>query len=118
MAVMRTGTLICLNAQGVELLLVHQSTSVIESAARMAFVLRNDVKVRNIVPFDSNAQKANAEQKDLKEVHENAQLIGGGDGSTKGNNSAAKKGEPEIGRNDPCPCGSGKKYKKCHGIGK
>lgn len=22
---------------------------------------------------------------------------------------------PEIGRNDPCPCGSGKKYKKCHG---
>ena len=20
-----------------------------------------------------------------------------------------------IGRNDPCPCGSGKKYKKCHG---
>jgi preprotein translocase subunit SecA len=72
----------------------------------------------NIVPFDSNAQKANAEQKDLKEVHENAQLIGGGDGSTKGNNSAAKKGEPEIGRNDPCPCGSGKKYKKCHGIGK
>jgi hypothetical protein len=22
---------------------------------------------------------------------------------------------PEIGRNDPCPCGSGRKYKKCHG---
>ncbi len=21
---------------------------------------------------------------------------------------------PKIGRNDPCPCGSGKKYKKCH----
>jgi preprotein translocase subunit SecA len=24
---------------------------------------------------------------------------------------------PKVGRNDPCPCGSGKKYKKCHGIG-
>jgi preprotein translocase subunit SecA len=23
---------------------------------------------------------------------------------------------PEVGRNDPCPCGSGKKYKKCHGV--
>lgn len=23
---------------------------------------------------------------------------------------------PKVGRNDPCPCGSGKKYKKCHGI--
>jgi preprotein translocase subunit SecA len=22
---------------------------------------------------------------------------------------------PRIGRNDPCPCGSGKKFKKCHG---
>jgi preprotein translocase subunit SecA len=25
---------------------------------------------------------------------------------------------PEVGRNDPCPCGSGKKYKKCHGVGR
>ncbi|HEY0811367.1 MAG TPA: preprotein translocase subunit SecA [Longimicrobiales bacterium] len=25
--------------------------------------------------------------------------------------------EPKVGRNDPCPCGSGKKYKKCHGLG-
>jgi len=24
---------------------------------------------------------------------------------------------PKVGRNDPCPCGSGKKYKKCHGQG-
>ena len=24
----------------------------------------------------------------------------------------------KIGRNDPCPCGSGKKYKKCHGMTK
>jgi len=27
------------------------------------------------------------------------------------------KAEPKIGRNDPCPCGSGKKYKNCHGRG-
>lgn len=26
-----------------------------------------------------------------------------------------KRQEPKVGRNDPCPCGSGKKYKKCHG---
>jgi preprotein translocase subunit SecA len=34
-------------------------------------------------------------------------------------NEAAKqqqiKGVVKIGRNDPCPCGSGKKYKACHG---
>jgi preprotein translocase subunit SecA len=27
----------------------------------------------------------------------------------------AQRSEPKVGRNDPCPCGSGKKYKKCHG---
>ncbi|MEP7166540.1 MAG: preprotein translocase subunit SecA [Candidatus Woesebacteria bacterium] len=29
--------------------------------------------------------------------------------------SEAGVSAPKIGRNDPCPCGSGKKYKKCHG---
>ena len=23
---------------------------------------------------------------------------------------------PKVGRNEPCPCGSGLKYKKCHGL--
>jgi preprotein translocase subunit SecA len=27
------------------------------------------------------------------------------------------RGAAKVGRNDPCPCGSGKKYKKCHGAG-
>ena len=28
---------------------------------------------------------------------------------------AAAGAVPKVGRNDPCPCGSGKKYKQCHG---
>jgi uncharacterized protein YchJ len=35
----------------------------------------------------------------------------GGDDVVK----TVKREEPKVGRNDPCPCGSGKKYKKCHG---
>jgi preprotein translocase subunit SecA len=35
----------------------------------------------------------------------------GGDDTIK----QVKRDEPKVGRNDPCPCGSGKKYKKCHG---
>jgi preprotein translocase subunit SecA len=27
----------------------------------------------------------------------------------------AKREADKVGRNDPCPCGSGKKYKRCHG---
>src|SRR5215216_1326920 len=30
--------------------------------------------------------------------------------------SPRKRTEAKVGRNDPCPCGSGKKYKKCHGM--
>jgi preprotein translocase subunit SecA len=30
-------------------------------------------------------------------------------------NQTVANGGPKVGRNDPCPCGSGKKYKKCHG---
>ena len=26
-----------------------------------------------------------------------------------------RRDQPKVGRNDPCPCGSGKKYKHCHG---
>ena len=26
-----------------------------------------------------------------------------------------ERAQPKIGRNDPCPCGSGRKYKQCHG---
>jgi preprotein translocase subunit SecA len=36
---------------------------------------------------------------------------GGDDAEVK----TVRRDEPKIGRNDPCYCGSGKKYKKCHG---
>jgi preprotein translocase subunit SecA len=29
--------------------------------------------------------------------------------------AGATRNKAQVGRNDPCPCGSGKKYKKCHG---
>ncbi len=32
-----------------------------------------------------------------------------------GNLETVRRAAPKVGRNDPCPCGSGKKYKKCHG---
>ncbi|MDD4973506.1 MAG: preprotein translocase subunit SecA [Bacteriovorax sp.] len=35
---------------------------------------------------------------------------------TKAIQSAIKRGATKVGRNDPCPCGSGKKFKQCHGV--
>ena len=35
---------------------------------------------------------------------------------TQKENTQPIRVEKKVGRNDPCPCGSGKKYKKCHGL--
>ncbi|HJZ82689.1 MAG TPA: preprotein translocase subunit SecA [Pyrinomonadaceae bacterium] len=36
-------------------------------------------------------------------------------GEEAGKIKTVVRDQPKVGRNDPCPCGSGKKYKKCHG---
>jgi len=43
---------------------------------------------------------------------EQARIAGGGEQKTV---QQVVRGADKVGRNDPCPCGSGKKYKKCHG---
>jgi preprotein translocase subunit SecA len=36
-------------------------------------------------------------------------------GEAEAKGETIRRDKPKVGRNDPCPCGSGKKYKKCHG---
>jgi preprotein translocase subunit SecA len=50
-------------------------------------------------------------EKELKDL----QFIGN-DGGITASKPVSNGGAPKVGRNDPCPCGSGKKYKKCHGV--
>jgi preprotein translocase subunit SecA len=50
------------------------------------------------------------ERKKKREL-EAASMAGGSNG---GGTNQRRSGE-KVGRNDPCPCGSGKKFKKCHG---
>jgi preprotein translocase subunit SecA len=44
-----------------------------------------------------------------------AEAGGGGDGAPAAKQETVVRAQPKVGRNDPCPCGSGRKYKKCHG---
>ena len=41
---------------------------------------------------------------------------GGAQAQVKADNSGSGLDFSNVGRNDPCPCGSGKKFKKCHGV--
>jgi len=49
----------------------------------------------------------------LTEVH--AEAGADGEAPRPKQETVVRQG-PKVGRNDPCPCGSGKKYKKCHGV--
>jgi preprotein translocase subunit SecA len=52
---------------------------------------------------------------DLKQPKEQKLAFSGGDGATPEKKKPVKREKKKIGRNAPCPCGSGKKYKKCCG---
>jgi len=68
--------------------------------------------VLRLLPQLAGGMFARRETPEMREVHESAQSIGRRDGNAKAH--AAKRAEQnQIGRNDPCPCGSGLKYKKC-----
>ncbi|WLV26049.1 preprotein translocase subunit SecA [Aciduricibacillus chroicocephali] len=70
-----------------------------------------------VATYIMKAQVAESENIEREEVAKNTQAVAGG-----GTNEEEKKKKPivhgeRVGRNDPCPCGSGKKYKNCHGNG-
>lgn len=57
---------------------------------------------------------------DLEQARDNTQQIESAVGMGRAPQASVVKGgtvhkQATVGRNDPCPCGSGKKYKKCHG---
>ncbi|HXK35019.1 MAG TPA: SEC-C metal-binding domain-containing protein [Candidatus Paceibacterota bacterium] len=57
-------------------------------------------------------KKEQAEKKKLVEVHQEIEQFK--EPGLKENKPAAiAQSAPKVGRNDPCPCGSGKKSKKC-----
>ena len=61
----------------------------------------------------------NHEKNQLKDRLQNAQASHGGEVSAAESNKKDRNADgSKVGRNDPCPCGSGKKYKNCCGRGK
>jgi len=59
---------------------------------------------------DLEAQFQRRKKKELEQAR-----MAGSNGTTAP--QQVVRGQAKVGRNDPCPCGSGKKYKKCHGAG-
>ncbi|HXK74078.1 MAG TPA: SEC-C metal-binding domain-containing protein, partial [Bacteroidales bacterium] len=61
-------------------------------------------------------KEAKLPESEAKKLQTGRQEVGSGRQiSEGGKGSAPIRVEKKVGRNEPCPCGSGKKYKQCHG---
>ena len=62
------------------------------------------------------AEEAKQRQHSIQEQHASGSAVAGITGQTgERAPQTVVRDQPKVGRNEPCPCGSGKKYKKCHG---
>ena len=64
-------------------------------------------------PTDMSRYKTRKD--DIEEQREAQRAAAAGAGQASQPKAEPVRAEPKIGRNDPCPCGSGKKFKNCHG---
>jgi preprotein translocase subunit SecA len=95
----------------VEIQSAEQAAQSVPEAPRLA-----DVQYQHA---DFDAQSAMALQ-DPEALALAAQAPGGATQTAEADSEASagspvRRAEPKVGRNDPCPCGSGKKFKQCHG---
>jgi len=82
--------------------------------------IRNEAEVAAMEAEERRQAEAIARQMQFQ--HADTAVLAGGDPGVDGEAAQAaamatalQSGMPKVGRNDPCPCGSGKKFKHCHG---
>ena len=93
-----------------------------EIASRLHFIRIQTAENREARPVRSSATVQNATHSSMG--HFGASAYGGSGQEAAAERQSARpqgssvtvvRSHPKVGRNDPCPCGSGKKYKHCHG---
>jgi preprotein translocase subunit SecA len=67
----------------------------------------------DVVVEQEGGSRARPPQRQVPAPKQQPMFFSGSPGATA--SPTVKRREEKVGRNDPCPCGSGKKYKKCHG---
>ncbi len=78
--------------------------------------LISDIKTDTVkLLYNARIATESEQQKERKTVYANVTTSGPKKTSQQAKTSRSQEGKKKVGRNDPCPCGSGKKYKKCCG---
>ena len=89
------------------------NTKTVSILMRGQIPMRDPQQVKEAVPETRQDYSRYRTQKD--QIGDGAQPNSGAQPNAPQHRPEPLKAAPKIGRNDPCPCGSGKKYKNCHG---
>ena len=84
----------------------------------LRLLFRTDIRLqeepqRPVAPMQ--IKQASTENMGFAQGAQNAQVPSQPQSQQAGKKEPIRRDHPKVGRNDPCPCGSGKKYKNCHG---
>ena len=82
--------------------------------SRYQYVSADKEQDRSFAAFDTSRFKI-SEQRASEPAEGEEREEGGQRPAPKPQMKPVRRTEPKVSPNDPCPCGSGKKYKKCHG---
>lgn len=83
----------------------------------VSFLFKGNVPLRSAEEVRTAAPQKRTDMSQLKETRDDRNAGPGGRTNVPQEKKAIEpvRVEKKVGRNDPCPCGSGKKYKNCHG---
>jgi preprotein translocase subunit SecA len=101
--------------------MIHKINSEVASFLIKCTIPQEQRPVQAAVPgrvqqAPQNVQTQKAGVQNLNEQMETQRQVASGNyGGQRPPVTQPVKVDPKVGRNDPCPCGSGKKYKQCHG---
>jgi len=81
------------------------------------FLSRVEVRSRDEAEELERQQREAQQRQELQMKHEEVSAIGGRESEESAPSAAQPfvRSGKKVGRNDPCPCGSDKKFKQCHG---
>jgi len=89
-------------------------TAMLDALKREVVMLVTKVQVR----AEEDVQAVDEQrriQRDMQFQHADSNALDAPEEQKVENEQPYKRVEKKVGRNDPCPCGSGKKFKQCHG---
>ncbi|MCD8071934.1 MAG: preprotein translocase subunit SecA [Alistipes sp.] len=75
------------------------------------------IPVRGNTEEEMKQRRENRPKTDMSKLQASRMDAARNAGAADRGKPAPAQAQPKVGRNDPCPCGSGKKYKQCHGKG-